>query len=185
MTDDEQKEPWFLEINPNGRIPALTDKFTDGETIRVFESGAILQYIVDRYDKDHKISYPAGSREHWEVTSWVSSQDVNSPDMVAMEMLMRWGTAHVADGWFGPHAGPGEPLQTYVLLPLPRQTCALLTIFFFKKAMRLRRSSTASTVTSTRPAASTESWIPTSRRAHLASLSAIASPLPTLPPGAG
>lgn len=71
MTDDEQKEPWFLEINPNGRIPALTDKFTDGETIRVFESGAILQYLVDRYDKDHKISYPAGSREHWEVTSWV------------------------------------------------------------------------------------------------------------------
>ncbi|KAH8174375.1 glutathione S-transferase [Sarocladium implicatum] len=74
MTDDEQKEPWFLEINPNGRIPALTDKFTDGETIRVFESGAILQYLVDRYDKDHKISYPAGSREHWEVTSWLMWQ---------------------------------------------------------------------------------------------------------------
>lgn len=72
MSDNEQKEDWFLKINPNGRIPAITDKFTDGKEIRVFESGAILQYLVDRYDKDHKISYPAGSREHWEVTSWVS-----------------------------------------------------------------------------------------------------------------
>ncbi|KAM5356491.1 hypothetical protein ACJ41O_003137 [Fusarium nematophilum] len=74
MTDNEQKEPWFLEINPNGRIPAITDKFEDGEQIRVFESGAILQYLVDRYDKDHKVSYPHGSREHWETTSWLMWQ---------------------------------------------------------------------------------------------------------------
>ena len=71
MSDNEQKEDWFLKINPNGRIPAITDKFTDGEDIRVFESGAILQYLVDRYDKDHKFSYPFGSKEHYEVGSWV------------------------------------------------------------------------------------------------------------------
>lgn len=72
MTSNEQKEQWFLDINPNGRIPALTDTFEDGKPIRIFESGAIMQYLVDRYDKDHKVSYPAGSREHWEITSWVS-----------------------------------------------------------------------------------------------------------------
>lgn len=71
MSKNEQKEPWFLEINPNGRIPAITDTYTDGKPIRIFESGAILQYLIDRYDKDHKISYPKDSREHWEVTSWV------------------------------------------------------------------------------------------------------------------
>ena len=70
MMDNEQKEQWFLDINPNGRIPAITDKL-DGKEIRVFESGAILQYLVDRYDKDYKISYPQGTPEHWEVTSWV------------------------------------------------------------------------------------------------------------------
>lgn len=43
-----QKEPWFLEINPNGRIPALTDTFEDGKTIRLFESGSIMQYLVAR-----------------------------------------------------------------------------------------------------------------------------------------
>ncbi|KID85698.1 glutathione S-transferase II [Metarhizium guizhouense ARSEF 977] len=73
MMENEQKEPWFLDINPNGRIPALTDTL-DGNKIRVFESGAILEYLVDRYDKDHKISYPRGTAEHWEVTSWLMWQ---------------------------------------------------------------------------------------------------------------
>ncbi|KAK8135336.1 glutathione S-transferase [Apiospora sp. TS-2023a] len=65
------QEPWFLEINPNGRAPALTDTFEDGQTVKVFESGSIMQYLVDRYDKDHRVSYPYGSREHWEVNNWL------------------------------------------------------------------------------------------------------------------
>ncbi|KAG8408154.1 hypothetical protein J3459_018116 [Metarhizium acridum] len=73
MMENEQKQPWFLDINPNGRIPALTDTL-DGKKIRVFESGAILEYLADRYDKDHKISYPRGTAEHWEVTSWLMWQ---------------------------------------------------------------------------------------------------------------
>jgi glutathione S-transferase len=50
----------------------MTDKFTDGQTIRIFESGSILQYLVDRYDPDYKISYPKGTREYYEVNNWVS-----------------------------------------------------------------------------------------------------------------
>ena len=71
FSKNEQKEPWFLEINPNGRIPAITDTFTDGKTIRVFESGSILQYLVERYDTEHKFSYERGTREYWEVNSWL------------------------------------------------------------------------------------------------------------------
>ena len=66
-----QKEDWFLEINPNGRIPALTDTFTDGSPIRLFESGSILQYLIDRYDTEHKLSYPHGSKESYEVANWL------------------------------------------------------------------------------------------------------------------
>lgn len=71
LIDSLMKEPWFLEINPNGRIPALTDTFTDGSPIRLFESGSIMQYLVDRYDTEHKVSYPRGTREYYEVNSWV------------------------------------------------------------------------------------------------------------------
>lgn len=67
----EQKADSFLAINPNGRIPALTDKFTDGETINLFESGSIQQYLVDEYDKEHKISYPRGTREYYETNNWL------------------------------------------------------------------------------------------------------------------
>lgn len=90
MGKNEQKEPWFLEINPNGRIPAITDKWTDGSDIRVFESGAILQYLVDRYDKDHKVSYPRDSKETWEVNSWVRR--------IAPPPLYGWKAVVVFDG---------------------------------------------------------------------------------------
>lgn len=72
LFEHEQKEPWYLEINPNGRIPAITDRDEDGNELNVWESGAILQYLVERYDTEHKISFPRGSKDHWEMTCWVS-----------------------------------------------------------------------------------------------------------------
>ncbi|KAM0436258.1 hypothetical protein ACHAQK_007832 [Fusarium lateritium] len=71
LSKHEQKEAWYLDINPNGRIPALTDKDETGNEIRIFESGAILLYLVAKYDKHNKISYPYGSNEHWESVSWI------------------------------------------------------------------------------------------------------------------
>ena len=45
----EQKEPWYLKINPNGRIPAIIDHDNGG--FAVFESGALMIYLAEKAGK--------------------------------------------------------------------------------------------------------------------------------------
>ena len=65
LTKGEQKEPAFLAINPNGRIPAIED---DG--IAVFESGAILIYLAEKTGK----LLPASGRARADVLGWLMFQ---------------------------------------------------------------------------------------------------------------
>lgn len=110
MTENEQKEEWFLKINPNGRIPALTDTL-DGKQIRVFESGAMLQYLVDRYDKDHKLSFPHGSAEHWEMTSWVSFRIRTYSQIITNSSQLMWQM-----GGLGPMQGQANHFKRMLSL---------------------------------------------------------------------
>lgn len=70
-----QKEDWYLKINPNGRIPAIVDKTpsSDGKPRekKIFESGALMLYLCERYDPEYKLSYPYNSDEYWEVVEWL------------------------------------------------------------------------------------------------------------------
>jgi len=46
LQDKVQKETWFQDLNPNGRIPVIIDH--DDEDFVVIESGAILVYLAEK-----------------------------------------------------------------------------------------------------------------------------------------
>jgi glutathione S-transferase len=54
------KKPGYQAVNPNGRLPTIEDPNTG---ITLWESGAIIEYLIETYDKDQKLSFPHGSPE--------------------------------------------------------------------------------------------------------------------------
>ncbi|KAJ9088346.1 Glutathione S-transferase 2 [Entomophthora muscae] len=68
---NEQKEEWFLKINPNGRIPTIVDH-RNGD-FAVFESGAIIIYLAETYDKEHKV-FPQDPKLRSEAIQWLMFQ---------------------------------------------------------------------------------------------------------------
>jgi glutathione S-transferase len=59
-------EPWFLKINPGGKVPVLDD----GGTI-VTESAAICMHLAEKHPASRLLP-PAGSAERTECYKWIS-----------------------------------------------------------------------------------------------------------------
>ncbi len=56
----QHKTPEYKKINPNMKVPALTNKLADGTIFKLFESNAMLIYLSESkgvadhwYPKDH------------------------------------------------------------------------------------------------------------------------------------
>jgi GST-like protein len=69
LQEGEQREDWFLRINPNGRIPAIVDH--DEGDFPVFESGAILVYLAE---KTGSALLPTERKKRSEVLQWLMFQ---------------------------------------------------------------------------------------------------------------
>ncbi|KAA1469762.1 glutathione S-transferase-like protein [Dentipellis sp. KUC8613] len=65
------KEPWFIKLNPNGRIPTLTDRARGG--FNVFESAAILLYLEQHYDPEKRFGFDPEeeANDYSEMLQWI------------------------------------------------------------------------------------------------------------------
>ncbi|MEM9989878.1 MAG: glutathione S-transferase N-terminal domain-containing protein [Pseudomonadota bacterium] len=71
ISKGEQKAESFLQISPNGKIPAIVDIDERGDRLAVFESGAILQYLTE------KTNSPLGGQtlaERAKINQWLHWQ---------------------------------------------------------------------------------------------------------------
>jgi glutathione S-transferase len=64
----DQKQDWFLKVNPNGRIPAIIDH--DADDFAVFESGAILVYLAEKTGK----LLPSDAKGRSQALQWLMFQ---------------------------------------------------------------------------------------------------------------
>jgi glutathione S-transferase len=64
-----KQEPYTL-LNPNGRLPTIEDPNT-GMTL--WESGAIIEYLIETYDKEKKLSIDS-SPEKFQIKQFLHFQ---------------------------------------------------------------------------------------------------------------
>jgi GST-like protein len=72
--DGDQFSSGFVGVNPNSKIPALVDR-SGPEPVRVFESGAILVYLAEKFGE----FLPDLGRERVETFSWLFWQMGSAP----------------------------------------------------------------------------------------------------------
>jgi glutathione S-transferase len=68
LGERDQRQPEFLRINPNGRIPAIVDR--DEDDFAVFESGAILIYLAEKAGS----LLPTDKKKRSQVIQWLMFQ---------------------------------------------------------------------------------------------------------------
>lgn len=68
LPENEQKEDWFLALNPNGRIPVIVDR--DEDDFAVFETGAIMIYLAEKTGR----LLPTDAKGRSETLQWLMFQ---------------------------------------------------------------------------------------------------------------
>ena len=75
--EGEQFTSGFVGVNPNSKIPALLDKSDPAAPFRVFESGAIIVHLAEKFG----MFLPTAPAARAEVLSWVFWQVASGPFM--------------------------------------------------------------------------------------------------------
>jgi GSH-dependent disulfide-bond oxidoreductase len=76
ISEGQQFSSGFVAVNPNSKIPALLDR-SGPEPLRVFESGAILMHLAEKFGA----FLPSGGKARSECLSWLFWQMGSAPFM--------------------------------------------------------------------------------------------------------
>ncbi|KAI1608508.1 amidase signature domain-containing protein [Exophiala viscosa] len=91
--ENVQKEPWFIKLGPNGRIPVIVDH--EKGDFAVMETMAILNYLTRTYDAQHQLSFEDPldicTAEQW--MAWV--QGGLGPMQAQLNLFYRFGAVKI------------------------------------------------------------------------------------------
>ncbi len=100
ILEGEQFSSGFVSVNPNSKIPALLD-LSEPEPVRVFESGAILLYLAEKFGQ----FIPTTTHERIEAFNWLFWLQGSAPIWAAALVIFmlthhrRWSTPLTVSPW--------------------------------------------------------------------------------------
>ncbi|GLA23537.1 hypothetical protein AnigIFM63604_010946 [Aspergillus niger] len=117
LDTDEQKQPWFLAFNPNGKIPLLIDNnsSSNSDPIPVMESAAELLYLVETYDPDHHFHFSSAIHRS-QLLQWLIFWSASGqPQQAGLNHFARFAAVEVP---YAVERFKAETLRIYSVLEL-------------------------------------------------------------------
>eukprot|EP00475_Leptophrys_vorax_P015620 TRINITY_DN2191_c0_g1_i1.p1 TRINITY_DN2191_c0_g1~~TRINITY_DN2191_c0_g1_i1.p1 ORF type:complete len:286 (-),score=91.67 TRINITY_DN2191_c0_g1_i1:57-914(-) len=88
----------FVKLNPNSKIPTLLDKEgPDGKPLAIFESGSILLYLAEKYDKEGRF-LPRDPRLRAETITWLFFNIGSAPFFGQFGHFYKYATVKIEYG---------------------------------------------------------------------------------------
>src|SRR5215831_4587319 len=89
LAKGEHRQPEYLAVNPNGKLPALAD----GNGMVLWESNAICQFLCERegdtslYPRDSRVRADIARWLFWDASSWGHAAEILTHENVRKPMM--------------------------------------------------------------------------------------------------